>query len=467
MIRRTLAQIAAMIGGTAVPDADPDQLIAGVSKDTRAIQPGSLYVPLVGEHFDGHDFVQDAIDKGAAASLWQEGHGQAPAGLPIILVDDSLAALQRLAKAYRSELNTKIIGVTGSNGKTTTKDMLAAVLSTTYRVHKTMGNLNNHIGLPLTLLQLEEDTEVAVLEMGMSGRKEIELLSDIAQPDAAIITNIGEAHLLQLGSREEIARAKTEILHGLKPGGLFVYLGDEPLIEQAVQEMGLSTPPEKVRFGTSEDNDIYPVSIQAEVEGTRFAVNACPGVDFYIPLLGKHNVINALAVIGLAQRLGVTAERMAQGLESLQLTSMRIELIKADSGLTILNDAYNASPTSMRAALQLLHELQGYGRKYAVLGDMLELGPREAEFHRSMGALLDPGEVETVFVFGPLSKHIAEEASKKFHPEKVKAFDDKNELVTALARIVRPEDVVLVKGSRGMKLEQVVTGLQGGSHRGV
>jgi UDP-N-acetylmuramoyl-tripeptide--D-alanyl-D-alanine ligase len=456
-----------MVEGTGSSGSDAGLIIAGVSKDTRTIEPGNLYIPLIGDRFDGHHFVQDAFDKGASASLWQKDHADAPAGAPLIFVDDTLAALQQLARAYAAKLQVRIIGVTGSNGKTTTKDMVAAVMSTSFNVHKTIGNYNNHIGLPLTMLQLSEDTEVAVLEMGMSGRGEIQFLSELAGPEAVIITNIGESHLLQLGSREEIARAKTEILHGLKPGGLFVYNGDEPLIEQTVSEMKLDKEIRSVRFGLQTTNDYYPTEMEMSGEGTSFAVNAVSGVSFRIPLLGRHNVVNALAVIALAQRWGISADRIADGLQTMQLTGMRIEMIKAKSGLTILNDAYNASPTSMRAAIQLLHELKGYGRKFVVLGDMLELGPRAADFHREIGELLDPAEIGHIYVFGPLAKHIAEEARKRYAPDRVHTFDDKRELIDALTAEVAAEDVVLVKGSRGMRLEQVVLGLQEGANLGI
>lgn len=467
MIRRTFEQIAEMVAGTGSADSDGGKLIAGVSKDTRSLEPGNLYIPLIGDQFDGHRFVQDAFDKGASASFWQKDHPGAPSGVPLIYVDDTLAALQQLARAYAKELKARIVGVTGSNGKTTTKDMIAAVMSTSFKVHKTAGNYNNHIGLPLTMLQLSEDTEVAVLEMGMSGRGEIRFLSELARPEAAIITNIGESHLLQLGSREEIARAKTEILHGLKPGGLFVYNGDEPLIEQVVPEMELNKEICSIRFGLQPANDYYPTGMEMNGEGTAFAVNTAPGVSFHIPLLGRHNVVNALAVIALAERWGIAADRIAEGLRTIRLTGMRIEMIKANSGLTILNDAYNASPTSMRAAIQLLHELTGYGRKFVVLGDMLELGPRAAEYHREIGEMIDPGEISHIYVFGPLASHIAEGARKRFAPDRVSVFDDKPRLIGALTAETAPGDVVLVKGSRGMRLEQVVFGLQEGANLGI
>ncbi|MCR8634967.1 UDP-N-acetylmuramoyl-tripeptide--D-alanyl-D-alanine ligase [Paenibacillus radicis (ex Xue et al. 2023)] len=466
MIKRTFAEVSAMSCGTAAAaDYDGSLLIQGVSKDTRTLQPGNLYVPLIGESFDGHRFLDDAIAKGASASLWQRDHELPPHSIPFILVEDTLAALQQLAKNYRSELDIRIVGITGSNGKTTTKDMTASVLSTTFKVHKTLGNYNNHIGLPLTLLQLEEDTAVAVLEMGMSGRGEIRFLSELAEPEVVVITNIGEAHLLQLGSREEIARAKTEILAGLQQDGTLIYFGDEPLIDKVLPELqaadGMKAHRyDRVRFGASSNNEWFPVETKTDTAGTHFRLNRMESTEFYIPLLGFHNVINSLAAIAVGVHFGVPSTAIADGLKKSVMTSMRIELMKAPSGLTILNDAYNASPASMKAALKLLVELTGYSRKIAVLGDMLELGDQEVEFHREIGRILNPKEIDRVFVFGQLSEHLADEASRKYPPGKVVVFDDKNRLAQALASFTASDDIVLVKGSRGMKLEQVVALLQ-------
>ncbi|OXM86050.1 UDP-N-acetylmuramoyl-tripeptide--D-alanyl-D-alanine ligase [Paenibacillus rigui] len=466
MIKRTVLSIAEMAGGTLAPGTDPSLIIHGVSKDTRTLPPGCLYIPLIGESFDGHQFVQDAIDKGAAASFWQKDHEQPPAGVPLIFVEDTLAALQTLAKSYHQQLDVRIVGITGSNGKTTTKDMTAAVLSTTYKVHKTLGNYNNHIGLPLTLLQLEEDTQIAILEMGMSSRGEIRFLSELAEPEIALITNIGESHLLQLGSREEIARAKTEILAGLQQDGTLVYNGDEPLIEQVLSELEQNDAPMKtkryhrVKFGAGSHNDLVPIHVRMDAAGTHFEVQRFNEVPFYIPLLGSHNVVNALSAIAVGVHFGIAVTTIAQGLKTFEMTSMRIEMMKAPSGLTILNDAYNASPTSMKAALKLLKELQGYKRKIVVLGDMLELGDQEAEFHRQIGAMLDPQQIDRVYVFGKLARHIADEAARRYPQGRVLVFDDKSRLAQALAAYAASDDVVLVKGSRGMKLEQVVQLLQ-------
>ncbi|MBO9604963.1 MAG: UDP-N-acetylmuramoyl-tripeptide--D-alanyl-D-alanine ligase [Paenibacillaceae bacterium] len=465
MINKTWEQAAAMAGGlTAVAGETGGKgpegvVITGVSTDTRTLRAGNLFVPLVGERYDGHDYVAGAFAKGAAAALWQEDRPNAPAGVPLILVRDTLAALQQLARSYRSELGVRIVGVTGSNGKTTTKDMIASILETTYKVHKTKGNLNNHIGLPLTLLQLAEDTEMAVIEMGMSGRGEIELLTKLARPETAIVTNIGESHLMQLGSRQAIAEAKTEILSGLTIGGLFIYNGDEPLLEAALAAAERPESMLTLRFGAGEDNDLYPTAMIQDESGTFFQTNLPDSPNYYIPLLGRHNVINALAAIAAGKYMGVTSADIARGLRSFEATSMRIEKLAAASGATILNDAYNASPTSMRAAVALLNELRGYHRKIVVLGDMLELGPDEARFHREIGELIDPAEVQEVYVYGTLGRQIGEAALTRYPASRVHVFADKARLIAQLRETVGAGDVVLVKASRGMKLEEVVQAL--------
>jgi UDP-N-acetylmuramoyl-tripeptide--D-alanyl-D-alanine ligase len=419
-----------------------------------------LYVPLIGAKYDGHDFLADAAAKGAAASLWQKDHPLPDTDCPLLLVDNVLKALQQLAHCYRSQLPVRVIGVTGSNGKTTTKDMIAALLGTTFKVHKTQANLNTEIGLPLTLLEMDEDTEIAVLEMGMRGRGQIDELTMIARPDVAVITVIGESHLELLGSREEIARAKTEILHGLKEGGLFVYNGDDPLIDQVLGEMPKPADLRVCRFGARSSSDIYPTGIMQEEDGTRFTVNVDASHSYYIPLLGRHNVLNAVAAIAVAEYMGVSTANQIRGLQHLKVTGMRLEKVVCANGLTVLNDAYNASPTSMRAALELLQELKGHPRKIAVLGDMLELGENEAALHEEIGRRLDPEKIHALFAFGPLSEHIVRAASAVYPKGTARAYREKAELIRDLAAFVRPGDLVLVKGSRGMALEEVVSSLQ-------
>ncbi|MFD2672317.1 UDP-N-acetylmuramoyl-tripeptide--D-alanyl-D-alanine ligase [Marinicrinis sediminis] len=458
MIKRTLIEIQQMI-----EDAElfgpGEQRITGVQTDSRNIQEGCLFIPLVGEHFNGHDFVAQAIEKGASAALWQEDQGQPPEGIPLVRVQDTLLALQQLAASYRRQHQARVIGVTGSNGKTTTKDLVAAILETTYHVHKTDGNYNNHIGLPLTILSMDEKVEMAVLEMGMSGRGEIELLSELAQPEAAIITNIGEAHLLQLGSREEIARAKLEILSRMKPDGLFVFPGDEPLIRSLFDQEEHAAL-KYISFGESTENDLYPISMMQEEASTLFMLNTHGLSAYRIPLLGKHNVINAIAAIAVCKYMGVSEKDVVRGLKQAKITGMRIEKLQKESGLTILNDCYNASPASMKAAIELVSEMPGYRHKGVVLGDMLELGEKENEYHREIGQILDPKKIDWVYTFGPLAEYIAEEASNRYPLEAVQCFASKQHLIEALQAKADKDTIVLVKGSRGMKLEEVIDGIK-------
>jgi len=465
VIRRTIRQLARMAEGTLVAERTGEQQeIAGVSTDSRDILPGSLFVPLIGSNFDGHRFASESVRKGAAAVMWQKDHGDPPPGVPAVVVDDTLAALQRLAAAYRRELGVRVVGITGSNGKTTTKDMVCALLGTRYRVHKTEGNLNNHIGLPLTLLRMPADAEIAVVEMGMSGRGEISLLAGIARPDVAVVTNIGEAHLMQLGSREEIARAKLEIVDGLAADGRLVVNGDEPLIEQVLEERRreglLPASVRIIRFGLSADNDVYPFDVAMRGKETAFSLNIYPDREFRMPLLGRHNAVNAAAAAAVGRYFQLEADDAAAGFAQLRLTGMRVEVVECANGLTVLNDAYNASPTSMRAALELLAELSGYSARIAVLGDMLELGAEERRLHEDIGREIDPRRIDYVLTYGPLARHLADAASETFGPERVLTFDDKTELIRRIRTLAGPGAVVLVKGSRGMKLEEVVYSLK-------
>ncbi|KIQ95411.1 UDP-N-acetylmuramoyl-tripeptide--D-alanyl-D-alanine ligase [Anoxybacillus thermarum] len=454
MIIRSLADIQKMIPGSTIDERFSSVVIHGVSTDTRTIERGNLYVPLKGATFNGHQFVMQAFEKGATAALWSKHEPNVPKDVPLIFVDDSLVALQQLAHAYRKQLRARIIGVTGSNGKTTTKDMIASLLGTVYRVQKTEGNLNNHIGVPLTLLRLKEDTEYAVVEMGMSGFGEIELLSTLAEPDVAIITNIGESHLQELGSREGIATAKFEIVKGLKRDGLFIYHGDEPLLQTRVENANLS---HVQTFGMGTTNDYYPLHIHVQADGTVFEVNCWPNETFHMPLLGRHHVMNALAAMAAARFASVDVSDMKKGFSRLSVTKMRTEVIKRHDGVTIINDAYNASPTSMRAALQLLGQLTGYRKKIAIVGDMLELGEQEIAFHEQIGEMIDPQKIDYVLTYGERAKAIAEQASKRFSEGRVRSYTDKAELAADVQAMMGAGDVILLKASRGMKLEEIIS----------
>lgn len=450
MIRRTLREIQEMVKGSGLRPEFEQLEIAGVNIDSRQIEPGNVYIPILGARVDGHDFLAGARANGAAAVLWLQGRAGAPEDFPVIFVADTEKALQGLATAYRDQLNIKIVGITGSNGKTSTKDIMASILGAKFKVHKTAGNFNSEFGMPLTILRAEPEAEVAVLEMGMRGMHQINLLSTIARPDAAIITNIGEAHIEELGSRENISIAKFEIKDGLKDGGIFVYHGDEPLLVSKV--VRLKAPNYRIEtFGDTSSNDYYPTSMKITETGMSFTI-AQSDVVFQLPVLGKHNVMNALAAMAVARDFGMSFEEIQQGMKNLEMTAMRMEVVKAESGFTIINDAYNASPTSVKATLDLLVSLKGYSKKIAVLGDMLELGDREITYHEETGAYLDPAHIDLVLTFGPLAKHLA--AHSKVAD--TRAFEDKEALAAALKDAAAPDAIALVKGSRGMKLEDVI-----------
>lgn len=456
MINTTLGQIADICGGQLQGSADTR--LEGVSINSRQLVQGGLFIPIVGEKFDGHQFVSSALTEGAVASLWQHDHGTPPSG-NIVIVQDTLQALQQLAEAYVQQTGVKVVGITGSNGKTTTKDIVYALLAEAYQVHKTEGNFNNHIGLPLTILAMPAQTEILILEMGMSGRGEIELLSTIAHPETTIITNIGESHLQQLGSREEIARAKLEIVSGLRPEGLLVYLGDEPLLKQILAEPAFEQKDMcKITFGLDHTNNVYPTGVMFQGKNTVFTTNSESDEAWTLPLLGMHNVTNALAAITVAQHYQVSSEQIRQGLSKLQLTGMRIEIIQGRDGITLLNDAYNASPTSMKAAIDVLGNLKGYHRKIAVLGDMLELGEEEAMYHQEVGRYID-GQADLLFTYGGLGQQIAEGAAKVLEPSQIRSYLSKQELINDLLEIAQEKDAILFKASRGMKLEEVVQAL--------
>ncbi|WP_226671374.1 UDP-N-acetylmuramoyl-tripeptide--D-alanyl-D-alanine ligase [Metabacillus litoralis] len=452
MIKKTLAHIEKMVNGSGLNDEQRNISISGVTTDSRQVEGGNLFFPLVGDVYNGHEFVEKAIKNGAAAVIWEKSEVNPPNEVPVIFVEDTLLALQSLAKNYNEQLDVKVVGITGSNGKTTTKDMVAAVLETTFKVHKTKGNFNNHIGLPLTILSMKEETEVAILEMGMSGRGEIELLSKMAHPDVAVITNIGEAHLLDLGSRDAIAEAKLEIAEGLKEDGLLIYHGDEPLLQEKVPTIQKA----KMTFGENSQNDYYATNISQELTGTSFKVKE---EDYFIPVLGKHNVSNALAAYAVAEAFNVQKDAIKKGFQSIKVTGMRLELLKSKKGFSIINDAYNASPTSMQAAITLLEDLRGFDNKFVVLGDMLELGNEEKEFHRQVGRSINKDVIPHILTYGKLGKEISIGARENQSADFVHHFEDKQQLIQHLESVMNKNDVVLVKASRGMKLEEVVDGL--------
>ncbi|MBP2098728.1 UDP-N-acetylmuramoyl-tripeptide--D-alanyl-D-alanine ligase [Enterococcus rivorum] len=433
----------------------PNFEVVGVEFDSRKMKLGDLFVPLKGES-DGHKFINGAIEKGAKATFWSWSEDLAPEGFPIIQVEDTLSAMQELAVYYVLKKAPSVIAITGSNGKTTTKDMTEAVLSEKFHTYKTQGNYNNDIGLPYTILQMPDNTEKLILEMGMDHAGEISFLSKLARPEVAAITMIGEAHVENLGSREGIAQTKMEIVAGLSLNGLLIVPENEPLLLPILKNVT-----QKVEtFGLEKDADYTAETITLEKEKTIFRVKGLDSL-FSIPVPGSYNVTNALIAIAIGRWYGLTEAEITRGLASFQLTKNRTEWLKSPEGIEILSDVYNANPTAMGLVLESFCQMPTTGNRVAVLGDMLELGPDEGEMHRSMSAFLNPSEISTVFVYGEVMKELYLELVGKYSPENLFYFtkEEKRELIDKLKTTLKANDMVVLKASNGMGLNQVVSEL--------
>lgn len=433
--------------------AFPETVVTGISIDTRTIQQGDLFIPFRGEAVNGHRFVEQAFEKGAAAALWMKDEPNPPQHLPLIFVDDPEIALQEMAIAYRSEHHATFIGITGSNGKTSSKDILAGALAPYYKVQKTIGNFNNQLGLPITILQLDEDTEISVLEMGMSGFGEIEFLTKLARPHYALITNIGEAHMQDLGSREGIAQAKFEIIKGLDETGVLFFDGDEPLLQNLVaKEANLKTQ----SVGFTAGLDLVASNIEATAKGSSFHVEGAITGDFFISVLGEHQVKNTLNTMLVSKALGLTDAQIRAALKQVVLTDMRMQLIPVGDVLFI-NDAYNAAPTSMHAAIQFVNQSTIRTDKWLVLGDMLELGHDEQQMHEEIATHIDAKKVNYVCLYGPRMKWLFDKLQPQFAPGHVVYSEtDYAPIVETIKQYATNDTLILVKGSRGMKLETII-----------
>lgn len=454
-LKKKLTDIAAWLN---VEEAKANPVVTGVSINTRTLSPGDIFIPFRGENVNGHRFVKDAFDKGAVASLWLTDEPNPPQDVPLLFVESGEKALQQMAVAYREELKAVFIGITGSNGKTSTKDLVAGMLSPYYRVKKTEGNFNNELGLPLTILSLEEDTEFAVLEMGMSSFGEIEFLSNLAKPTYTVITNIGEAHMQDLGSREGIAKAKFEIISGLQPEGILFYDGDEPLLRPLVE----SAPTLQTKsFGLGEQNNLRIAEVTFTEQGSAFRVEGELNETMSIPVLGEHQVKNTLAALLIGKEVGLTPEQMREALQHIVLTDMRMQVIEASNGAIFINDAYNAAPTSMRAAISFVEKSTIKPEKWLVLGDMLELGENEKEYHKQISTSISNEIFTGVCLYGPRMKWLYDELIGKFGNERlIWVEDDHTQLISFLEKQINEQSIVLVKGSRGMKLERVIEPFQ-------
>ncbi|MDU6522532.1 UDP-N-acetylmuramoyl-tripeptide--D-alanyl-D-alanine ligase [Enterococcus devriesei] len=427
--------------------------VTGVEFDSRKISAGDLFVPLKGTN-DGHEFVSKAIENGATATLWSNDPATAPEDIAVILVKDTLQAFQALASYYLLEENPDVIAITGSNGKTTTKDMTESVLSQKFRTYKTQGNYNNDIGLPYTILHMPEGTEKLILEMGMDHAGEISVLSELAEPDVAAITIIGEAHIENLGSREKIADAKMEITTGLAPDGLLVIPADEHLLTERVHSLSQTIETFGIQSGE------LSASILNETKGaTVFSVD---DNGYQIPLPGSYNVQNALIAMAIGRWFGLGTDEIFQGLAYVQVTQNRTQWLKAGNGADILSDVYNANPTAMGLVLDTFAKLPTEGRRLAVLADMLELGEESYALHASMVDHINDQDFQEIYLYGEEIKGLKVALADRYPTLAVHHFNKeaKQQMIATIKASLKAEDSIVLKGSNGMGLIEVVEALQ-------
>lgn len=420
--------------------------------DTRKIEKDNVYLAIKGANFNGNDFAIKALEAGASIVIVDELNfnlNDIKENGNVIKVKNTREALLNLAKFYREKLGLKVIGVTGSTGKTSTKDLIAALLSAKYRVFKTKGNFNNDIGLPLMILELTSDIDVAVLEMGMSSLGEIELLAKVAKPDIGVITNVGLSHIENLKTQENILKAKMEITAFFGKDNVLIVNGEDELLKN------ISSDVFKVKkIGYNHEYDVYASNIILREEETEFLAHAFgEEAVFNLPMAGKHNVLNTMLAIEVSKSLNVSFEDMVRGVENLEATSMRLQVIKKQ-GLTIINDCYNASPDSMRSSLDVLSAYKN-NRKIAILGDMYELGDESEKSHFEVGRYAKD-KVDTLIVIGKYIKNFKD----GFNNDNIIMYNTKEECIKELENIIKLDDVVLVKASRGVKLENVVKKLE-------
>jgi UDP-N-acetylmuramoyl-tripeptide--D-alanyl-D-alanine ligase len=449
----TLREAAELCGGELRGGGENTRFYA-YSTDSRKIAGGELFFALCGEKFDAHKFVPDVIAAGALCAVVSKPQAE---NIPHILVNDTRAALGAFASGYYARFSSLTVGVTGSVGKTTTKEFIAAVLAEKYETAKTAGNFNNEIGLPMTLLAFEAPKNALVAEMGMSARGEISRLTRIARPDIAVITNIGSSHLESLGTRENIALAKLEIAEGLPENGLLIVNGDEPLLKNAKNTF------KNTRFVSLIDKncDYYAYNIKEEKDFIAFEYSVCGESAGAVkaPAAGRHNVYNALCAIAVGDAAGLDREEIRKGLLSFRGAAMRAEAKKRD-GFTVVEDCYNASPESMRASIDVLcGGAYGEGRKVAFLGEMRELGKDSAKMHREVGKYAAERGVDILFTFGENAEEIAlgAEAAGMGKEKIFRIADAENAEAAAkkLKEIIKKDDIILFKASRALKLERI------------
>lgn len=465
MPNMSLANIAKACNGTYIGAEDlKEKIVCGAVIDSRLVGEDYLFIPIKGERVDGHDFIPQVFEKGACCVL-SEKELDNPTG-PYILVESCAVALKKIAAFYRQSLPIKVIGISGSVGKTSTKEMIASVVAQKYCVHKTAGNFNNEIGLPLTVFGIRKEHEVAILEMGISGFDEMHRLATVAVPDIAVITNIGLCHLENLGTRDGILKAKTEMFDHMAEGGIAILNGDDDKLSTKTVVNGKET----IFYGIGEvpatdetgvpmaEKSIYATDVvNLGFEGMDALIHTPQG-DFqaHITIPGEHNVYNALAATAVGLELGLTLAEIQKGIEEAKTIAGRTNLIKAH-GRSVIDDCYNANPVSMEAALDVLSHAKG--RTIAVLGDMGELGENEASLHFGVGKCAAEKQIHTLFCAGTLAAEYKAGAQSIESDCKVYHFENKDDMITELLAYVKEGDSILIKASHFMDFTKVVEAL--------
>ena len=457
MMKLTVEQILKAVAGQLI-QGDPRQPVKGVSTDSRTINPGELFIALKGERFDGHTFISESLVQKASALLVNKKNNlrkllPSECTIPLIQVNDTLHALGDLANAWMKQNRATVAAITGTNGKTSTREMTATVLEQRHHVLKPLHNWNNLIGLPLTLLRLEQHHEIAIMEMGMNRLGEIRRLSQIAQPHIGLITNISPVHLHYLKTLQNVAKAKGELFESLTADDYAVVNSDDPLIVELAQGSGAK----KITYGLNPNAQITATDIATTPRNeTCFILKRSPeSISIALKTPGTHTVYNALAAAAIATHFGLSLNTIKEGLEQFMAFPGRMETIPLANSVTLINDTYNANPLSMDRALKTLVQISGTGRRIAVLGDMLELGESSHHFHQQVGALIAELNLAAVFLMGPHAPVVAESA-RAFGtpPEVLHIVKNHEEVAGQLDQYVQAHDVILFKGSRGMQIEK-------------
>ena len=448
-------------GVKAVRLAASEQIVpGGFSIDSRTLNPGDCFFAIQGKNFDGHQFIPEAVIKGASLVIASAASSfPADPAWPIVYVDDTLTALQELATSVRKIWGKCLIGVTGSNGKTTTKEITSFLLESSYRVFKSIGNFNNEYGLPLSMLRLTENHEVAVMEMGMSHVGEIRQLCQIARPDIGIVTNVRAVHLANFKSIHGIAAAKRELIEGLSRDGIGLLNNDDP----QVRKFGRAFPGIVLTFGVGAPATFRATDIKSEgLRGNSFRLNfKSKAHRMCLPLIGEHNVFNSLPAIAVAHRFGMDFESIDQRLLQLKPVSGRGEILSFEDGFTVINDTYNSNPAALQALIKFLKKVPGYRRKILVAGEMLELGPSAEVFHRECGRMAADGGIDLIIGVQGLAEHLVRAAREHgYDNSNARFFGDSVSAGEALCQEIRSGDLILLKGSRGVKTEKALEALK-------